>query len=216
MVPVLGAPFVSWQLSWLATHGIEKVTLSVGYRGRMIREYVGDGRRWGLTIDYVDEGANLRGTAGALRLAFDLGALEESYFLLYGDSFLPVDMDRVMTAWQRSGRPALMTVMRNQNRWDLSNVVVAGDQVLLYDKKRPADRVGQMHWIDYGLSILSRDIIRDRVPTGLVADVADLLRDISIDGDLAALEVDQRFYEIGSAEGLTDLERYLGTLGRSL
>jgi hypothetical protein len=73
-----------------------------------------------------------------------------------------------------------------------------------------------MHWIDYGLSILSRDIIRDRVPTGLVADVADLLRDISIDGDLAALEVDQRFYEIGSAEGLTDLERYLGTLGRSL
>jgi len=216
MVTVLGAPFAAWQLSWLATHGVKKVTFSIGHRGGMIRDHIGDGSPWGMSVDYVDEGEDLRGTAGALRLVLDQGALEESFFLLYGDSFLPVDMRAVKAAWQQARQPALMTVMKNENRWDVSNVIVAGDRVLLYDKSRPPDKVAEMHWIDYGLSILTRDIIRDRVPSGVVADLADLLRDVSISGELAALEVDRRFYEIGSAEGLGDLERYLMASGGGL
>jgi NDP-sugar pyrophosphorylase family protein len=182
----------------------------------MIRDYVGDGSSWGVSVDYVDEGQDLRGTAGALRLVLDEGALEESFCVLYGDSFRPVDMRRVNDAWQHVRQPALMTVMKNENQWDLSNVIVADNRVLLYDKSRPPDKVAKMHWIDYGLSVLTRDVIRDRVPSGVVADLADLLRDVSISGELAALEVDQRFYEIGSAEGLGDLERYLMTSGGRL
>jgi NDP-sugar pyrophosphorylase family protein len=216
MVPVLGAPFAAWQLSWLATHGVKRVTFSIGYRGDMIRDYIGDGSPWAVSVDYVDEGGDLRGTAGALRLALEQGALEESFFLLYGDSFLPLDMAAVRAAWQHARRPALMTVMKNENQWDVSNVIVADDRVILYDKSRPANKVADMHWIDYGLSVLTADIIRDRVPSGAVADLADLLRDISLSGELAAFEVDRRFYEIGSAEGLQDLERYLVTAGVDL
>lgn len=209
LVPVLGAPFAGWQLSWLATHGVRKVTYSVGYKAEMIRGYVGDGSRWSVAVDYVDEGEDLRGTGGALRLALDRGALDESFFLLYGDSFLPVDISPIEAVWDRAGTSALMTVMRNENHWDVSNVIFRDGRVVLYDKRRPPERAAEMQWIDYGLSVLKRDIIEAGVPSGTVADIADLLRDVSISGDLAGLEVDQRFYEVGSPEGLRDLEDYL-------
>ncbi len=209
MIPVLGAPFAGWQLSWLASHGVKRATLSIGYRGAMIRDYVGNGSRWSLAVDYVDEGEDLRGTGGALRLAFDHGVLEESFFLLYGDVFLPVDMRAVEASWNGVSQPAMMTVMRNANQWDLSNVIFRDGRVELYDKSRPADRVAEMGWIDYGLSVLTRDLIEDRLQRGVAADIADLLHDVSVRGELAGLEVDQRFYEVGSAAGLDDLEEYL-------
>ncbi len=212
MIPVLGAPFAGWQLSWLASHGVKRATFCIGYRGAMIRDYVGDGGRWSLPVDYVDEGENLRGTGGALRLALDEGVLEESFFLLYGDSFLPIDMRAVEASWDAVSQPAMMTVLRNASQWDLSNVIFRDRRVVLYDKRRPPGRVAEMRWIDYGLSVLTRDLIRDRLQPGAVADIADLLHDLSISGELAGLEVDERFYEVGSAAGLDDLERYLGAL----
>jgi MurNAc alpha-1-phosphate uridylyltransferase len=209
LVPVLGAPFAGWQLSWLATHGLKKVTFSVGYKAGMIRDYVGDGRRWSLDVEYVDEGEDLRGTGGALRLALDQGVLEESFFLLYGDSFLPVDMRWVEASWEAVSQPAMMAVFRNDNQWDSSNVIFHDGLVQLYDKSRPADPLAEMKWIDYGLSVLSRDLIEHKVQSGTVSDIADVLHDVSVSGQLAGLEVHDRFYEIGSATGLSDLERYV-------
>jgi hypothetical protein len=108
----------------------------------------------------------------------------------------------------------MMTVLRNLNQWDLSNVVFRDGRVVLYDKRRPADRVAEMKWIDYGVSVLTRDLIADRLQPGAVTDIADLLHDVSIGGELAGLEVEQRFYEIGSAAGLEDLERFLSGRGQ--
>jgi NDP-sugar pyrophosphorylase family protein len=209
LLPVAGRPFADWQLRHLAAQGVERVLYSVGYRGEMIRDHVGDGGRWGLRITYVDEGEHLRGTAGALRLAHDLGELEPAFFVLYGDSYLPADMGEVEGAWEAAELPALMTVFRNDDRWDASNAILRDGRVVLYDKARPADRVSEMHWIDYGLSILRRELVAQRVKPGEVADLAPLLRGLSLDGELAGLEVGERFYEAGSAEGLRDFEAYL-------
>ncbi|MGH2982022.1 MAG: sugar phosphate nucleotidyltransferase [Solirubrobacterales bacterium] len=209
LIPVLGRPFADWQLELLAERGLRRVLYSVGYRGEMIRDHVGDGDRWGLEVDYVDEGEELRGTAGALRVALDQGVLEPDFFVLYGDSYLPVDLGAVESAWRRTELPALMTVFRNEDRWDESNAIYDDGRVTVYDKSRPADRVAEMHWIDYGLSILTLEPIAERVPPEGVTDLADLMRELSRDGMLAGHEVSQRFYEAGSREGLRDLERYL-------
>src|SRR5438045_5507043 len=75
LISVAGQPFVDRQLTWLAEEGVERVVYSIGYRGEMLREHIGDGRRFGLTVAYVDEGSRLRGTGGALRLALDEGVL---------------------------------------------------------------------------------------------------------------------------------------------
>jgi NDP-sugar pyrophosphorylase family protein len=209
LIPVAGRPFLDHQLAWLAGHGVSDVVLCVGYRGDAIRAHAGDGARHGLRVRYVDETDRLRGTAGALRLALDEGALEESFLLTYGDSFLPVDFAAVFAAFAASGKPALMTVFRNDGRWDTSNVIFDGGLVALYDKQRATRPISDFAYIDYGLSALSRRVIADAVPAGGVADLAPLFQALSVRGELAGLEVAQRFYEIGSPAGLEDLERWL-------
>jgi NDP-sugar pyrophosphorylase family protein len=212
LVEVLGKPFADWQLGWLGSEGVEQVIYSIGYKGALLRDFVGDASRWGLTVRYVDEGEDLKGTGGALRLALDQGMLPDAFFLLYGDSFLPVSLPWVEQSWRESGKPALMTVMRNEERWDQSNVVLEDGRVALYDKSRPADRLGEMKWIDYGLSVLTRDVVQKRIQSGATADVSDLMHELSVMGDLAGLEVGERFYEVGSVRGLRDLEDYLRDL----
>src|SRR2546423_10740605 len=113
LVSVHGAPFADWQLRHLAAQGVERVVYSIGYRGDMLRDHVGDGSGFGLQVTWVDEGSDLRGTGGALRLALDGGALDDAFFVLYGDSYLPVSMARVADAWRFGGVPALMTGMRH-------------------------------------------------------------------------------------------------------
>jgi len=161
-------------------------------------------------VRYVDEGENLRGTAGALHLALEQGVLEEAFLLTYGDSYLPIDFGAFARAFERSGAPAMMAVFHNQGRWDQSNALVSGDRVALYDKRRkdPAS-AAQMEYIDYGLSALRRSVVVARVPRATPADLADLLYALSVEGQLAAYEVSTRFYEIGSPKGLADLERFL-------
>ena len=208
LIPVLGRPFADWQLQLLAGRGVERVLYSVGYRGEMIRDHIADGSRFGLEVSYVDEGSELRGTGGALRLALDEGALEDAFFVLYGDSYLPVDMAAIERAWEATSLPALMTVFRNDGQWDKSNAIYRDGKVVLYDKDRPAEHVEEMHWIDYGLSVLNCAVV-ERVPGEGVSDLSELTRDLSREGQLAGYEVEQRFYEAGSPEGLADLERYL-------
>ena len=116
LVPVAGRPFADRQLTWLAQQGVDQIVYCIGYRGDQIRAYVDDGARWGLSVTYVDEGSDLRGTGGALRLAHDNGALAEWFAVLYGDSYLRVELASVAAAFRRSELPALMTVLRNEGR----------------------------------------------------------------------------------------------------
>ena len=215
MIPVIGRPFADWQLELLAAQGVKRVTYSIGYRGDMLRAHVADGSRFGLKVSWVDEGARPLGTGGALRRAFDEGALDEAFFVLYGDSYLPISMAEVEQAWRDSEQPALMTVLRNEGRWDDSNAIYSDGRVVLYDKNRPAERRTEMRWIDYGLSVLTREVIASRINPGSVADLADVLRDLTHAGLLAGLEVHERFYEAGSQSGLRDLEEHLTQSRRS-
>jgi NDP-sugar pyrophosphorylase family protein len=211
LIPVDGRPFLEHQLGWLAGHGVTDVVLCVGYKGDAIRAYLegGAAARLGLGVRVVDEGDDLRGTAGALRLALDEGALAESFLVTYGDSFLPVDFTAVFRAFRACGRPALMTVFRNDGRWDASNVIFDGRMVTLYDKQRRTRPAADFAFIDYGLSALERRVIADEIPGGGGADLAALFNALSVRGALAGFEVGQRFYEIGSPSGLEDFERWL-------
>jgi NDP-sugar pyrophosphorylase family protein len=203
LVPVAGRPFVEHQLEWLEGQGVSDIVLCIGYRGAQIRQVVGDRAR------FVDEGEELRGTAGALRLALDEGMLAESFMVLYGDSYLPIELPPVWEAFRKSGKPALMVVLRNENRWDASNARFEDGMVVEYDKAN-AGRRSELQWIDYGLSVLSRDVVAGRIAPSAVADLADVYRDLSDAGELAGFEVTQRFYEVGSPHGIAELQRHLG------
>jgi NDP-sugar pyrophosphorylase family protein len=215
LIEVEGRPFVDHQLAWLAAHGVDEVILSIGYRGDLLRDHVGDGARFGLGVRYVDEGADLRGTAGALRLALDEGVLGERFLVTYGDSFLPIDYGAVFGAFLRSGKPALMTVFKNDGRWDASNVIFDGLNVTLYDKQRRTRPASDFDHIDYGLSALARDIVASEIPAGRKADLADLFHTLSLRGQLAGFAAVERFYEIGSPTGLEDFAEWVRQHERS-
>jgi MurNAc alpha-1-phosphate uridylyltransferase len=202
LLPVFGRPFAYHQLHWLAAQGVDDVIYCIGHQGDRIRRYWESESKPVRSIRYVDEGEKLRGTGGALHLAHQKGVLDESFLVIYGDSFLPVEFAPVWRAFQASRMPALMTVLRNQGRWDRSNVIYEAGRLVLYDKQTDP----RMQHIDYGLSAFRRELF-DRTPK--VFDLAMLFHDLSLQGELAALEVQERFYEIGSPQGLHDLEDYL-------
>jgi NDP-sugar pyrophosphorylase family protein len=207
LVALQGEPFLAHQLRLLRSRGIDRVVLCVGYRGEMIREAIGDGRAFGLRVAYAIDGPALLGTAGALRRA--LPELGREFFVLYGDSYLPCDYAGVAQAFASSGKPALMTLFRNEGRWDASNVEFHEGRILAYSKKC---RTPRMRYIDYGLGVFRESAFR-RVPEGEPYDLARLYEVLLRSGELAGFEVQQRFYEIGSPAGLKETEEFLAQSG---
>ena len=202
LVAVSGQPFINRQLAYLRDQGVSRVVLCVGYLGNMIEEVVGNGEQFGLSVSYAPDGEKLLGTGGALKKALPL--LGEHFFVLYGDSFLPINFLQVQEAYVQSKRQALMTVLKNGDRWDKSNVLFSNGQLLEYNKHAPRP---EMAYIDYGLGVVSTDVLAT-YPADEPFDLADVYQELSTKGQLAGLEVYERFYEIGSHEGLKEAEVY--------
>lgn len=207
LVDVAGRPFIAWQLDQLRQEGVEKVVLCTGYLGEMLEEVVGDGRAFGLQVFYSHDGEKLLGTGGAIKKASCL--LGEEFFVLYGDSFLPIKFKEVEQSYKASGCSGLMTVLANQNQWDKSNVLFEKGRIVEYNKHTPSP---QMHHIDYGLGVLNAESL---VPYSQSKpfDLADLYHALSLKNDLHGYEVYTRFYEIGSHIGLAETEAYFNQQG---
>lgn len=200
LIDINGEPFISHQLRLLKDAGLGRVVLCIGHLGDSIRDFVGDGSRFGLDVDYSPDGRELRGTAGAIRNALPL--LGERFFVLYGDSYLPCDYKAVERTFLASGQPGLMTVFRNRNQWETSNVEFSGGRIVAYDKKAITPR---MEYVDYGLSVFERSALGGSQATDLTAVFQELIAG----GKLAGFEVGERFYEVGSWNGIQALRAYL-------
>jgi len=204
LVPIDGEPFVVHQLRLLKSSGIQHVILCIGHLGEMIEKTIGDSCAYGMTVEYSYDGATLLGTAGAIRGA--LPRLGKSFFVMYGDSYLTCDYAAIEREFLRCGKPGLMTVFRNNGQWDASNVEFEEGRILAYSKKNNTPR---MRYIDYGLGVF-----RDEAFTRTSAtDLADVYADLLQSGELAAMEVHERFFEIGSPAGLQEMSILLSRGG---
>lgn len=202
LLPVAGRPFIDYQLELLAKNKLKDVVLCLGYLGRQIEAYCKDGRRYGLRLCYnYDEPLPL-GTSGALRQALPL--LDDQFFVLYGDSYLTCDYQAIAGYFTAQQKQGLMTVYRNDNRLDRSNVALSNGLVVAYDKKNPST---DMRFIDYGLSAFRKTAL-ESLPAG-TADLAELHQKLITKKQLLAFEVKQRFYEIGSLDGLKEFDQLM-------
>jgi NDP-sugar pyrophosphorylase family protein len=209
LVEVVGRPFICRQLDYLRTQGIRRVVLCLGYLGEMIQDVVGDGSKFDLDISYSPDGPVLLGTGGALKQAIPL--LGEHFFVMYGDSFLPVDFAPVERAFFERGKAALMTVLENGDRWDKSNVLFHKRELVEYNKHAPRP---EMSFIDYGLGVLTSRTL-ETYPDGQPLDLAEVYHALSRKRQLAGYEVHERFYEIGSHSGLKETETYFMEKGET-
>ena len=203
LLRVAGEPFLVHQLRLLRCNGFHKIVLCVGHLGKVIEATIGNGNTFGLQIDYSFDWPMLLGTGGALKRT--LPTLGERFLVIYGDSYMPVDYAGVVQAFVLSGKPALMTVFENEGRWDTSNVWFQSGEIRRYDKKA---RTPQMRHIDYGISVLTPEVFAG-FPDNAAFDLGDLYSRLVTEEQMAAYEVKQRFYEIGSPRGLAELDSLL-------
>ncbi len=203
LVEVGGRPFIEHQLNLLKSHGVKLAIISAWYKGEMIREFIGDGKLFGMNIQYVFDGDIPLGTGGAIRKALPL--LDKPFFVLYGDSYLPCKYADIQSHFNAHEQPGLMTVYRNKGKWDTSNVEMMNGQILCYDKKK---RTTRMEFIDYGLGLFKPEVFAS-IPENQPMDLAQTYQKLVANHNLQAYEVTQRFYEIGSFEGLRELDGLL-------
>jgi len=198
LVDIAGKPFIVRQLALLREAGIERVVLCVAHLADQIEAVLGDGREFGIAVSYSHD--PLLGTGGALRSALPL--LGDAFLVVYGDSYLRCDYAAIARAFVDSGKCGLMTVYRNDGRYDASNVQYADGRIVRYDK---TPGIAGMTHIDWGLGALRASAFTG-YPDGKL-DLAVVYQDLLAKGELAGYEVFERFYEIGSPAGLDDTRR---------
>lgn len=203
LVDINGEPFIAHQLRLLHSQGIRRVVICAWYRGELIQEFVQDGSRFGLSVEYSFDGSTPLGTGGAIKNALPL--LEDPFFVLYGDSYLTCDYSAVQDYFINCSKASLMTLFHNLGQWDTSNVAFSNGQILAYEKK---NRTPAMQHIDYGLGMFYKRLW-DAYPSSQSFDLAEVYKDALLHGQLAGYEVPDRFYEIGSFAGLEELRRLL-------
>jgi len=203
MIRIGGKPFLEYQINLLKQNGILDVVLCVGHLHEQIENYFANGNKWGVSLTYSYEVSELLGTGGAIKNAEHY--LKDEFFVMYGDSYLPINFKSVYRFFKEKGAIATMVVYKNECRYDRSNVILKGERIVVYDKKNP---LPQMQYIDYGLSVISKRVL-DIIPKGVFYDVADAFGVLAAKGDLLGYEVKERFYEIGSFKGLKEFNEYI-------
>jgi N-acetyl-alpha-D-muramate 1-phosphate uridylyltransferase len=202
LVPIHGKTFLEYQLDFLKAGGVTDIVLCIGHMGEQIEEYFGNGSEYGVRIKYSREGKIQLGTAGALKKAESL--LEDEFFIMYGDSYLFLDFGTLMCYFLNQNKLALMTVYKNQGRYDKSNTEVEGNLVRRYSKQ---EKTEAMVYIDYGVNILRKKALK-LVPADQPYPLEELFPQLIAQNEILAYEIKERFYEIGSPEGLAEFKKY--------
>lgn len=204
LVEINGKPFVNWQIELLSAAGFTDFIFCTSYKSNLVQEYLGDGSKWNVSIRYSLDGTEQLGTGGAIRNALPI--LGEKFAVIYGDSYLPTNYFEVEDHFLRTSSLAMMTVFENNNLLDNSNVEFSNEKILNYSKN---SNNSKMRHIDYGLTYFNSRSFENYRP-GSKFDLAELCSNLASMGKLDGHLVHERFYEVGSFSGITDLSDYLG------
>ena len=203
LIDIDGRPFIDWQLDLLIENGFSDFVFCVSYKSNLIQEHLGDGSDRGINIQYSFDGEIQLGTGGAIQKA--LPKLGDNFGVLYGDSFLPINYLELEQAFQNSKSMALMTVYKNQNQLDSSNVEFVKGKLVRYEKGTQNNR---MQYIDYGLTLFRAAAFFPWTDQSSF-DLSKVYYQLANAGQIDGFEVFERFYEIGSIQGIEDFSQYL-------
>ncbi len=202
MVKIWGEPLLEYQLELLKRGGIKDIVLCVSHMGEQIERHFGNGREYGVNIKYSVED-KLLGTAGALKKAETL--LNDIFFTIYGDSYVFVDFPAAMRYFKSQKKLALMTVYKNYDRYDRSNTAVEGNLVKKFSKK---EKTKDIIYIEYGANIFRKGVMK-MIPENQFHSLEELFPHLIEMDELLAFDVKERFYEIGSSQGLKEFKEYI-------
>jgi len=209
LIPICGRPFVDWQIESIKEAGVTDFLICIGHLGEQISNHLGNGKKLGVNIEFSSDGPVKLGTGGAILAA--IKRLPDNFMITYGDSYLPTNFHKIRNHFLELKAKALMTVYENKEKLEKSNCHFKDGLIQLYSKNNPTK---EMDYIDYGLSILNKSVFDSRGVNSRF-DLAELFEDLSISSNLSGYEIQERYYEVGSLQGIKNLERYLVQTGRS-
>ena len=202
LYPINGKPFIDYQLERLKSGGFNHIVLLVSNFGNEIREYVGDGERYGLNIEYSFDDA--KGTFPAIKKAFKF--LDYNSFLTYGDSYLNADFEDIQKSYEKQNKPFLLTIYKNNDEeLHQNNIFYTNNEITLYS---PYGYNGNKEYVDYGISIFNKNYL-DKFDEICYTNTSDLYNYIITKNNLASYTVKEKFYEIGSLRGIQDFTKYV-------
>jgi NDP-sugar pyrophosphorylase family protein len=204
LIEINGKPFIFHQLEYLKRQNFSRVIICVAHLGSQIEDLVGSGDQFGLNVLYSHDGDRLLGTGGAVKKA--LSKVGRNFFVMYGDSYLPINFENFQIYFEKLKKNSVMAIIKNENKWDRSNVSFSSNKSILYNKSNLQNI--EMNYVDYGVSILDREVFND-VQDNVSIDLSIIYHQLSMNGQLGAFEVHERFYEIGSPEGIQEATDYL-------
>jgi len=205
LVNVAGKPFIFWQLELLKKQGFDKIFISSGHLGNNIIKDVGDGKKFDLNINHFNDGFNLLGTGGAIKNM--IKALPNYFFVMYGDTYLPINFEKVKNYFLRNNKQNTMVILKNDGKWVPSNITVLNNKIIGYSKEKNCTLA---KFVDYGVSILSKEIFLKI--SNNIFDLKLVFNQLINEDKLIPYEVDKRFYEIGTIKSLKETEKYLNNL----
>jgi NDP-sugar pyrophosphorylase family protein len=209
MLPVCGRPFVDVKLAELVAAGAEEIVMLVGHGAEKLRVHVGSEVEGGVPVRFVEDGPTLLGTGGAIRHALDL--LPDPFWTTYGDTLLSVPLEAAEDQLARTPTlSGVMTVLRNQDRWETSNVSI--DEHMLVTAYDKGVLSGSHEYIDYGMLLLRHEPFAQRAP-GTAFDLGEVLREAVVSRRLGAFVVHERFHSIGTEAAWQETEEWARASG---
>ena len=198
LIEINGKPFLYHQLKYLKKNNIKSVIILVGYLGEKVKSYLEKNIDF-IKVKVVSDGKKLLGTGGAVLKS--LNYLKKNFFIIYGDSYLNFNLKKLI----KKNTIATMAIFKNQNKYDRSNIEIKNSQNISYYKEKPNKK---LLYIDYGASYLSKKIFQG-VKKNTKFDLSTMFEKISHENMLKGYIVKERFYEIGSYNGIKDIKKYL-------
>lgn len=203
MIKIKNKPFLEHQIENLKNHSIKDIVLCVGHLSDKIENYFGNGKKFGVNILYSYDKDKPLGPIGALKNAEPL--LEDIFFIMYGDSYLNVDFQKIYSYFIKQNKLGLMAVYKNFNKYDKSNLIVKNNLVVAYGEK---NRTQDMIYIDYGTSILRKKSLNS-ISKNTFYSTGQFFSELILNKQLIAFEIEERFYHIGNPDALIDFRNFI-------
>ena len=202
LIKINNKPFIERQLDFLEKQGIKKVVISIGHHGNKIKKYLNKYYKKKIKILYIKDTPILLGTGGAI--INSLKFLKDFFYVVYGDSYLRIDLKRMKKVYKKKKPKILMALYKNNNKLDRSNISINKQGYIYYDKKNPKKN---MKYIDYGVSIMKASIFK-KFKKKKYYDLENIFYYYSLRKDIIGMKFKNRFFEIGSKKGINDANNY--------
>ncbi len=204
MVSIHGRPYLEYQINYLRRSGLVDILLVTGYLGEQVEAYFRDGRKFGVSLTYVQEDV-IRGTGGALKCAEKY--LADEFLIVYGDSFLPISHADFLSSFRVSQKSGMIVAYDNRNNTDVKNNVELDERglVLRYDKEHNDAR---LRYVESGVLALKKSVIGFIPREKVVSLEIEIFPRLIAERELAAYVTRERFYDIGTPERLQKAADY--------